>query len=282
MFNLFLIIYAVALSIATWKVPTQYNESKFVIAASYAVGFGAILLAPLIFFVTDPVARLMIIGLTIDFGVVISVSIFCVPKIYTAIRLYRQETIRQHTENTLERVRSGRSCNCGEVHHPWWKFWRHQSDNCPAQLVDGHAGNEKRFKPQQPFIQENIHTKFGNQGKPKSRPLSPGSLGWVYEEDVLRTSKTDYMIRNVNDLNIAPNEEAMSLTETGCCSPELPAKTLTRRSTIDRRTSSVSSMSEAPRSPLQSTYPDPLSIGDPRWNRGHCRHCGTGFNANTS
>lgn len=281
-FNLFLIIYAVALSIATWKVPTQYNESKFVIAASYAVGFGAILLAPLIFFVTDPVARLMIIGLTIDFGVVISVSIFCVPKIYTAIRLYRQETIRQHTENTLERVRSGRSCNCGEVHHPWWKFWRHQSDNCPAQLVDGHAGNEKRFKPQQPFIQENIHTKFGNQGKPKSRPLSPGSLGWVYEEDVLRTSKTDYMIRNVNDLNIAPNEEAMSLTETGCCSPELPAKTLTRRSTIDRRTSSVSSMSEAPRSPLQSTYPDPLSIGDPRWNRGHCRHCGTGFNANTS
>jgi hypothetical protein len=273
----------VALSIATWKVPTQYNESKFVIAASYAVGFGAILLAPLIFFVTDPVARLMIIGLTIDFGVVISVSIFCVPKIYTAIRLYRQETIRHHSDHTLERVRSGRSCSCGEVHHPWWKFWRHQSDSCPSQLTYWHTGNEKVRKPKQPFIEGNLHKVFSNQGVPITRPLSPGSLGWVYEEDLLRTTNSNnIIIHNVKNLNIAPGEAVTNFSETDCCSPDLPARSLTRRSTIDRRTSSISSMSETHRSPLQSTYPEPLSIGDTRWNRAHCPHCGTGFSSNSS
>ncbi|KAM3588449.1 hypothetical protein VKS41_000894 [Umbelopsis sp. WA50703] len=79
-------MYSVGLSVATWNVPTQYNESKYVISSSYTVAFGAILVAPLIFVVSDPFARIILIGVTVDTGVLISVSIFSIPKIWIAIR----------------------------------------------------------------------------------------------------------------------------------------------------------------------------------------------------
>jgi hypothetical protein len=96
-------MYAVGLSVATWNVPTQYNISKYVIAASYTVAFGAILVAPLMFVVTDPFARLLLIGITVDSGVLMSVSIFSIPKLMIAMKL---------------RKKNGKSVMSGR----WWIF----------------------------------------------------------------------------------------------------------------------------------------------------------------
>lgn len=96
-------MYAVGLSVATWNVPTQYNISKYVIAASYTIAFGAILVAPLMFVVTDPFARLLLIGVTVDSGVLMSVSIFSIPKLLIAMKL---------------RKKNGKSVMSGR----WWIF----------------------------------------------------------------------------------------------------------------------------------------------------------------
>lgn len=72
------------------NVPTQYNESKYVISASYTVAFGAILVIPLIFAVSDPFARIILIGVCVDSGVLMSVSIFSVPKLLIAMKLRKK------------------------------------------------------------------------------------------------------------------------------------------------------------------------------------------------
>ncbi|KAI9285278.1 7 transmembrane sweet-taste receptor of 3 GCPR-domain-containing protein [Umbelopsis sp. AD052] len=280
-FNLLLIVYAVALSIATWKVPTQYNESKFVIAASYAVGFGAILLAPLIFFVTDPTARLMIIGLTIDFGVVISVSIFCLPKIYTAIQLYRQETIRRRPGDTLDRIRSRRNCTCGEK-HSWWKFWRHDSDYCSSQESGRIKSKTKpsvsQFNKRKSFLQS-IEEKDPETHLTSRRTIQRGNIGHVHEEDVVRsTTVNSFVVDNHKDMDDDHSEDLHDRQDNELVLLNRPVNSLSRRSLNEQRIASNSATTPLHR---RNIPPAPYTTFSPLIEQkiAHCPHCGIGFDA---
>lgn len=263
------------------KVPTQYNESKFVIAASYAVGFGAIILAPLIFFVTDPVARLMIIGLTIDFGVVISVSIFCLPKIYTAIQLYRQETIRRQPGDTLDRIRSRRNCTCGEK-HSWWKFWRHDADGCSSQgsgRVKHKLSQKSQFRYRGDVAQHEEEKEIPNTWSGR-RQVQRGNIGHVHEEDLVRsTTAGSIVVDNHKDLNDVHSED-ISGQDTELTSLNRPANSLTRRSVTDHRTTVNSGAAgNLHNRNAQSTYPAYIPMGMTGKQKSHCPHCGIGFDA---
>jgi hypothetical protein len=301
-FNLLLIVYAVALSIATWyvilpfyyvlnesiinnviyrKVPTQYNESKFVIAASYAVGFGAILLAPLIFFVTDPMARLMIIGLTIDFGVVISVSIFCVPKIYTAIQLYRQETIRRQPGDTLDRIRSRRNCTCGEK-HSWWKFWRHDTDCCSSQGSEAfrlkNKSNGSQFKKRKSFLQD-LEEKDPLSQLSSRRTVQRGNIGYVHEEDVVRSTTVNSIhIDNHKDISDLHSSHAISGQDNELVVLNRPINSLSRRSLNEQRIAANSATSNLHK---RHVPPTTFTAFSPMLEQkmAHCPHCGIGFDA---
>lgn len=260
------------------KVPTQYNESKFVIAASYAVGFGAIILAPLIFFVTDPVARLMIIGLTIDFGVVISVSIFCVPKIYTAIQLYRQETIRRRPGDTLDRIKGRRNCTCGEK-HTWWKFWRHDSDCCSSQ-GSGRVRHMFKQTPQDPHPDEKeVPTSWSSTQRTAQR----GNLGHVHEEDVVRsTTANSIVVDNHKDLNDRRSDEFLSALESERVSLNRPVNSLNRRSMTDRRIVANSATSNLhKRNPPSTTYSPYIPMNMMGQEKKHCPHCGIGLDVHS-
>lgn len=116
------------------NVPTQYNESKYVISSSYTVAFGAILVAPLIFVVSDPFARIILIGVTVDSGVLISVSIFSIPKIWAAIRAGKKDNNGSFSK-TMKRLPWFRDSNNASI----------VSYYCEKPEFEHHSGDGQRI-----------------------------------------------------------------------------------------------------------------------------------------
>ncbi|RUS13384.1 7 transmembrane sweet-taste receptor of 3 GCPR-domain-containing protein [Endogone sp. FLAS-F59071] len=94
--NFILIIFAIGIGFATWSVPTQFNETKVLITSVFGVAFGCIVCVPLLYFVQSA-SLVMIVSLTVDFVLVISMAIFCIPKLYEAIRLENYRTSRSRS-----------------------------------------------------------------------------------------------------------------------------------------------------------------------------------------
>lgn len=94
--NFILIIFAIGIGFATWSVPTQFNETKVIITSVFGVAFGCVVCVPLLYFVQSA-SLVMIVSLTVDFVLVISMAIFCVPKLYEAIRLENRRASRSRS-----------------------------------------------------------------------------------------------------------------------------------------------------------------------------------------
>ncbi|RUS17881.1 7 transmembrane sweet-taste receptor of 3 GCPR-domain-containing protein [Endogone sp. FLAS-F59071] len=97
--NFILIILAIGIGFATWSVPTQFNETKVIITSVFGVTFGCVVCVPLLYFVQSA-SFVMIVSLTIDFVLVISMAIFCIPKLYEAIRLENRRASHSRSSST--------------------------------------------------------------------------------------------------------------------------------------------------------------------------------------